>query len=111
MEGKVLGAHERIDRTTALKMITRWSAEYVLKEEELGSVEPGKWADLVVLDRNYMTIPEEESSEIRLDEVGLKPPYRQAYWQYTPTGRFRGLGIKTVLPSPTLPPNTPESYY
>jgi hypothetical protein len=65
VEGKVLGAHERIDRTTALKMITRWSAEYVLKEEELGSVEPGKRADLVVLDRNYMTIPEEEISEIR----------------------------------------------
>ncbi len=65
VEGKVLGAHERIDRTTALKMITRWSAEYVLKEEELGSVEPGKRADLVVLDRNYMTIPEEEISEIQ----------------------------------------------
>jgi predicted amidohydrolase YtcJ len=66
VEGKVLGAHERIDRTTALKMITRWSAEYVLREEELGSVEPGKWADLVVLDRNYMTIPDEEISEIQV---------------------------------------------
>ena len=64
-KGKVWGPQERLDRPTALKTITRWAAEYVLKPEKLGSIEPGKLADLVVLDRDYMTIPEEEISEIQ----------------------------------------------
>lgn len=37
---------------------------YVGREDRLGSLEPGKFADLVVLDRNYMTIPHEDFSEI-----------------------------------------------
>ena len=64
-EGKVWGPQERLDRVTVLKMITRWAAEYVLKPDKLGSIEPGKLADLVVLDRDYMTIPEEDVSEIQ----------------------------------------------
>lgn len=64
-QGKVWGPQERVDRVTALKMITRWAAEYVLKSSQLGSIEPGKLADLVVLDRDYMSIPVEEVSKIR----------------------------------------------
>jgi predicted amidohydrolase YtcJ len=30
----------------------------------LGSIEPGKYADIVVLDRDYMTCPEEEIRDI-----------------------------------------------
>jgi predicted amidohydrolase YtcJ len=58
--GKVWGPQERVDRTTVLKMATRWAADYVLKGDKLGSIEPGKWADLVVLDQDYMTIPVEQ---------------------------------------------------
>ena len=64
-QGKVWGPQERVDKTTALKMITRWSAEYVLMQDKIGSIEPGKLADLVVLDRDYMNIPAEEVSEIQ----------------------------------------------
>jgi hypothetical protein len=63
--GKVWGPQDRVDRATALKMATRWAAEYVLKPDKLGSIEPGKLADLVVLDRDYMAIPVEEVSEIK----------------------------------------------
>ena len=65
-EGKVWGPHERVDRETVLKMITRWAAEYLLREDVLGSLEPGKLADLIVLDRDYMTIPEEAIGDIRV---------------------------------------------
>ncbi|MEE2822915.1 MAG: amidohydrolase family protein [Acidobacteriota bacterium] len=65
VDGNVFGAHERIDRVTALKMLTIWGAEYVLRENQLGSIEPGKLADLVVLDRDYMTIPEKEIAKIQ----------------------------------------------
>ena len=64
-DGKVWGPQERLDRTTVLKMATRWAAEYVLKPNKLGSIEPGKWADLVVLDQDYMTIPVEQFHAIQ----------------------------------------------
>ena len=51
-KGKVLGPHERLDRVTVLKTITRWASEYVLKPDQLGSIEPGKLADIVVLEGN-----------------------------------------------------------
>ncbi len=57
---------ERVDRMTALRMATRWAAEYVLREKELGSLEPGKWADLVLLDRDYTTVPAEQISDIKV---------------------------------------------
>ena len=63
--GKVWGPQERIDRSTVLKMATRWAADYVLKGDKLGSIEPGKLADLVVLDQDYMTIPAEQFHTIQ----------------------------------------------
>jgi predicted amidohydrolase YtcJ len=62
-KGKVWGPQERVDHATALKMITRWAAEYVLKPDKIGSIEPGKLADLVVLNQDYMTVPDEQVSE------------------------------------------------
>jgi len=63
--GKVWAPQEKLDRPTALKFATIWAAEYVLKGDKLGSIEPGKLADLVVLDRDYMTIPDDEIPKIR----------------------------------------------
>jgi predicted amidohydrolase YtcJ len=84
--GKVWGAHERVDRTTTLKMITSWAADYVLRGDKLGSIEPGKTADLVVLNRDYMTVPEEEIRTLhsRLTILGgriiyLHPDFVQEY--------------------------------
>ena len=64
-EGKVWGAKERVDRTTALRIATQNGANYMLKGDQLGSIEPGKFADLVVIDHDYMSIPEDDISEIR----------------------------------------------
>jgi hypothetical protein len=64
-EGKVWGPDQRVDRNTALRIATINGAVYVLKKDRLGSIEVGKLADLVVLDRDYMTVPEEEISETR----------------------------------------------
>lgn len=64
--GKVWGPEERVDRMTALRMATRWAAEYVLREKVLGSLEPGKWADLVVLDRDYASVADKELSQIKV---------------------------------------------
>ncbi|HWP56854.1 MAG TPA: amidohydrolase family protein [Candidatus Acidoferrales bacterium] len=72
--GRVWNLSEKIDKMTALKMFTRWAAEYVLRENVLGSIEPGKWADLIVLDRDYLTVPENElaKTQVLLTMVGGK---------------------------------------
>jgi predicted amidohydrolase YtcJ len=68
VDGRVFGPREAIDRSTALLMMTRWGAGYVLREEELGSLEVGKLADLVVLDKNPLdrNIGDEDLSEIEV---------------------------------------------
>ena len=63
-EGRVWGARNAVDRKTALTMATRWASEYVLRQDQLGSLEAGKWADLVVLDKDYMTVSDEEIGKI-----------------------------------------------
>ncbi|MDA2935282.1 amidohydrolase family protein, partial [Acidobacteria bacterium AH-259-D05] len=51
---------EGIDRVTALKMVTTWASEYMLAEDTIGTLEPGKYADFVVLEKDFFTIPTEE---------------------------------------------------
>ena len=76
---KVLNPEERIDRMTALLMATRWAAEYVLREDVLGSLEPGKWADLVVIDRDFLSMPDDEiqHTKVLLTAVGGKIVYTE----------------------------------
>lgn len=77
---KVFNPEERIDRKTALLMATRWAAEYVLREDVLGSLEPGKWADLVVIDRDFLSIPDDEirKTKVLLTAVGGKIVHTEA---------------------------------
>ena len=63
-QGKVWGAQEKVDRLTALSTFTIQGADYVLKGDKLGSLEVGKLADLAVLDRDYLTIPDEDIRNI-----------------------------------------------
>jgi predicted amidohydrolase YtcJ len=56
---------ETLTREEALIAHTRSNAYLFFQDDELGSLEVGKQADLVVLDRDYMTVPTEEMKEIR----------------------------------------------
>jgi predicted amidohydrolase YtcJ len=56
---------ETLTREEALIAHTRANAYLFSQEDELGSLEVGKQADLVVLDRDYMSVPPEEIKEIR----------------------------------------------
>jgi predicted amidohydrolase YtcJ len=63
--GRVWGEKDRVDRPTALRMITRWAADYLLRGDQFGSIEVGKFADLLVLDRDYLTVPESEIDDLQ----------------------------------------------
>ncbi len=58
------GPDHAIDRPTALRMGTIWAARYIGEEKNLGSIEKGKKADLVVLGADYLTVPEDQICQI-----------------------------------------------
>jgi predicted amidohydrolase YtcJ len=53
-----------VGREAALVAHTRANAYLLFKEDDLGTLEVGKLADLVVLDRDYMTVPAHEIKDI-----------------------------------------------
>ncbi|MDC7982689.1 amidohydrolase [Rhodoplanes sp. TEM] len=55
---------ETITREEALIAHTRSNAAFLFQEANLGSLAPGKYADLVVLDRDYLTVPAAEIKDI-----------------------------------------------
>ncbi|MCH8269479.1 MAG: amidohydrolase family protein, partial [Acidobacteria bacterium] len=59
-DGVAMAPQEAVDRVQLLKMSTSYAAAYVLKEKEIGTLEPGKFADFVVFDKDYFTVPEAE---------------------------------------------------
>jgi predicted amidohydrolase YtcJ len=63
--GKVWGAQDKVDRPTALRMMTSWAGEYFLRGDQIGSIEKGKLADILVLDKDYLTIPEDDIGNIQ----------------------------------------------
>jgi len=56
---------QALSREDALKMFTLWPAYAVFEEEDKGSIEVGKLADLTVLSQDIMKIPEMEILETR----------------------------------------------
>jgi hypothetical protein len=55
--GKVYAAEEATDLVTQLKALTTWPSYYMLREDKMGSLEAGKLADFIILDRDILTVP------------------------------------------------------
>jgi predicted amidohydrolase YtcJ len=79
--GEMIGGtkvnRQTITREEALIAHTRSNAFFLFQEGNLGSLAPGKYADLLVLDRDYLTVPAGEIKDIRplLAMVGGKVVY------------------------------------
>ncbi len=65
-QGPVLDADERVDLDTMIAAYTIQGAYLMGLENEEGSIEVGKRADLVVLDRNLFAIPVSEINEAKV---------------------------------------------
>ncbi|NQV02340.1 MAG: amidohydrolase [Bacteroidia bacterium] len=55
-----------LTREQAIRSMTIWGAKANFDEEEYGSLEPGKWADFVILEKNIMEIPMQEVPEVEV---------------------------------------------
>ena len=55
-----------MSREEALRAFTLDAAYAAHQEDRQGTLEPGKWADFIVLDRDYFTLPAEEIWKIRV---------------------------------------------
>jgi predicted amidohydrolase YtcJ len=55
-----------LTREETLHSFTLAAAYAALQEDRLGSLEPGKWADFIVVDRDFFVIPEAEIDDIQV---------------------------------------------
>lgn len=65
-DGSVFMPEQRMTREEALRSYTLSNAYAAFEEELKGSLTPGKLADIVVLSKNIMTVPEEEILEAKV---------------------------------------------
>jgi predicted amidohydrolase YtcJ len=62
----ILGAEQAISREEAIRAITATSAYTSFEEDVKGTIEPGKYADFVVLAENPLTVAPETIKDIRI---------------------------------------------
>ena len=63
--GQQVNPDEILTREQALRHRTRESSWFLRMEDKIGSLEPGKLADLAVLDRDYFSVPDVDIRKIR----------------------------------------------
>ena len=68
-EPGALGPEQAIGLADAIAIFTRNGAAGLRLEEQTGSIEPGKSADFIVLDRNLFDIPPEQISDTQVLET------------------------------------------
>jgi predicted amidohydrolase YtcJ len=61
-----LHPEEALSRAEAIRMYTSWNAHVLKMEKETGSLERGKLADLIVIDRDILSCPADEIRETRV---------------------------------------------
>ena len=67
--GAAIGPGERVTPLEGLKAMTIWAAEQYGEQDAKGSLEPGKLADLVILDGNPLTVDPQATKDIKITET------------------------------------------
>ncbi|HWJ34130.1 MAG TPA: amidohydrolase [Steroidobacteraceae bacterium] len=78
-DGRIFGLEEAVGREEAIRLYTIEAAKLAWDETKKGSIEPGKFADLIVLDHDLLTVPVRDilNTKIVLTMVGGKIVYEQ----------------------------------
>lgn len=67
--GRLLGPEYAVDVMEALKAVTIYGAYQFFDDDIKGSLEVGKLADMVILDKNPLTVPKEQIKDIKVLET------------------------------------------
>jgi predicted amidohydrolase YtcJ len=67
--GEIIGSAERVSPFVALKAVTSWAAWQYFEDDSKGTLEKGKRADLVVLERNPLKVEPTSIIDIRVMET------------------------------------------
>jgi predicted amidohydrolase YtcJ len=67
-----LNPDERVDIETAIQIFTRNGAMAMEKEDETGTIEPGKFADFIVINQNLLEIPPAKIHETKVLQTVLQ---------------------------------------
>ena len=109
INGETWGVPEEAvpDKMTLLLMMTRRAAYPIWKEHMLGSIEPGKMADIVILNGDYMATPVEELDKLTsvMTLIGGKVSYE------APELRGNTFRFNTADASWTIDMKTPTSIW
>ncbi len=62
-------AHQAMTRDEALRSYTIWAAYAEFAEHLKGSLEPGKLADFIIIDRDYLTVAAEDIWKIKVEKT------------------------------------------
>jgi predicted amidohydrolase YtcJ len=81
--GRVIAPAQAIDRQMALRMITWNAARFIGEEADLGSLEPGKWADFAVLNGDFLQVSDDDLDTLHIDltYVAGRLAYDASLWQ------------------------------
>ncbi|HWP84835.1 MAG TPA: amidohydrolase family protein [Terriglobia bacterium] len=91
-DGRVWGPQERLNHRELLQFLKN-GADYVLRPEKLGSLEPGKLADLVVLDRDFLATPPEQMRHVQPQMTMVGGRIVFAHTQFAQENGISGPGV------------------
>jgi predicted amidohydrolase YtcJ len=82
-DGRVFGKDEAISRQEAIRLYTLEAARLAWDEKKKGSIEAGKFADLIVLDHDVLNAPAEQllTTAVELTVLGGRVVYRGVHYQ------------------------------
>ncbi|MHC0442599.1 amidohydrolase [Flavobacterium sp. 3-210] len=122
--GKTVGGLQlynetRLNRQTALELYTRGSAWFSQEQTKKGDIKVGMFADLVVLDRDYFSIDDEDIKKIEADLTivdgkivyangdfsSFSPPTIPILPDWSPTNIYNGYPVRSSFQS-TIEKNT-----
>jgi predicted amidohydrolase YtcJ len=85
--GGVLGADQKISREDAIRLVTRNHWYLTFEEQTKGVIAPGRYADMVVLAEDIMSVPAKriEQMNVLMTMVGGKTVYRHNDWSKVTT--------------------------
>ncbi len=78
VHGTQMGTEQKVSREEAVRMYTINGAYHTFEEDIKGSLEPGKLADMTIIDRDILTCPEDDIKDTKVLRtiLGGKTVYR-----------------------------------